>query len=205
MQSTIRKMALDFSKKETALKASIKEKQEIIESKTKWIKAMQTDMQRHRKETNKYKDETEKYIRQQAQVHSDAMRQIFDKNEHLTNHAHLVNFLESKIEKLGEVIEDLKLDAINQKAVFEVHKATWRREVWRRDESIRVILTNTDEFIHFFCDAVDRLAGRSQLLNDKLRENCVIQILLALCHSPHVKVKRMAVRSIGRMAWNGML
>eukprot|EP00941_MAST-03F_sp_MAST-3F-sp1_P002001 g2001.t1 len=196
MSSTIKKMAEDFSKKEQSLQKTIQESREEVVNKTRWIKAMKEDMRRYRQDTDYKIKKADLKARKQAQLHSDTMQKVALTTEKVENRSVWIFALENKIKVLTKKISELEEKQVIDRETFLETKSALERESWRRDETARVILSDIDMLFLFFCEAIDKMAGRSQLTNDKLRENCTVDVLLALCKSKKAKIVQMAVSKL---------
>eukprot|EP00941_MAST-03F_sp_MAST-3F-sp1_P001484 g1484.t1 len=203
MAATIKRMAEDFSKKEKALQERILGLEEVTISRKRWVEAMQEDLRRLRATHEDFTSKSMEKDKKHAHTYMKTRQSLKAKSTESSNRKLWIEALENKVGKLETRLLELEDESEKKAKQWAGEKDSLRRESWRRDETARIILTDIDELFAFFSDAIDRMAGRSKLQNDKLRENCAVEVLLALCKSPNIVIMRQAVRSLGRMVWDG--
>jgi hypothetical protein len=122
-----------------------------------------------------------------------------------------------KTQRLEMWVEALKVDMLEyiamvdrknkeMKELQKLHDKQRRHlkwEIWKHRSSALHVITEPDALFLFFAQSLAAISGASNRCNNGLRMNGAVDVIAALCATPRYEVKRLAVRALGAIGWNG--
>ena len=169
----------------------------------KWVQSLKSEMAAMKVKASLLAREREKKDHAHRKVVDGLTTQLKSMAAHAGRLDTWVNSLRGEVKMLQDEIFSLNEAAAAEARAHasEVRRFKW--EVWRRDETARMLRTNIDCCFLFFIETVAELAGSSQDYNKRLAANAGIEVLVALCGSARLDVRRHASRALGKASWNG--
>ena len=169
----------------------------------KWVQTLKSEMAAMKTEAARIAREREKKDHAHRKIVDGLTTQLRTMTEHASRLDTWVNSLKGEVKMLQDEIFSLNEAAAAEARAHasEVRRFKW--EVWRRDETARMLRTNVDCCFLFFVETVAELAGSSHDYNKRLAANAGIEVLVALCGSARLDIRRHAAHALGKASWNG--
>lgn len=168
-----------------------------------WIMGLQDEIEEWEKKHAAYVKMHEAYEKRKQQeikeLHAWVKREIEIKERYM-------NWTASLKQEVAKLEEEMEAQRVRYEQLLEEaarEQARLRREIWRRDETGRRLRVDVAYATEFFLETMVGLAGFDIVINTTMTDCGVVAALGGFTRASRPRVAALAVRALGRSAWNG--